>query len=453
MNSRLSLHTRISLVLTLLAATLLLVLAAVWLHGAKTVIHEEIEAASRVSEQWLKALAGEWRMVPADRLTSRVLDVVRPLGRVRANELRVETAAGAVLYRSPPPKYKAGRTVPSWFSALLAQDFEPRAVLAGDVRLVLQPDASRSIIDAWDDLLAMAGWAGALLILLFVASRWALGLALRPLDQVMAGLDRMGYGRFDTRLPLFATPELGRLSLAFNGMADRLAAAVDENVRLETEREVADRMQRELEGERRGIARELHDELAQGMTAVRSLAGAIVQRTYEQPAVLGMAQSIVAVSGEMQSGIRAILHRLSPLAGRSLETTLGHLVTAWRSQHQGIDLCVSFDLGKAPLADEVARTVVRVVQEGLTNVVRHAAATRVDLTVTRGLLLDIRLADNGCGWAGQASAFGGSGLGLAGMRERVTLLGGDLEFHHPAEGGFCLHATLPATQILETTHE
>ena len=443
-------HTRISLVLTGLAAALLLVLAGVWLRGAQSGIHEEIEAASRVSDQWLKALAGEWREVPPAALPERVLAVVRPLGRVRANELRVERADGSLLYRSPPPTYKAGRTVPDWFAWLLDQQFAPRMVVVGDLRLVLQPDASRSLIDAWDDLLAMAGWAVVLLMLLFAATRRALGLALRPLEQVMAALDRTGRGRFDTRLPAFATPELGRLSVAFNGMADRLAEAVDENVRLETGREVADRMQQRLETERRAIARELHDELAQGITAVRALAGAIVQRTADQPRLFSPAQSIVAVTGEMQNGVRAILQRLSPLSGQGLQATLRRLLAAWREQHPAVELVVSLELGTTPLADQVAQALVRIIQEGLTNIVRHAAASRVELSVARRAEgVAVRLADNGNGCAGQLSPQAGCGLGLAGMRERVEALGGDLEFNQPAGGGFCLIARLPDSHFQE----
>ena len=100
-------------------------------------------------------------------------------------------------------------------------------------------------------------------------------------------------GRFDVRLPVFPLRELGRLSLAFNGMADRLEEAVEDNVRLKSEREVACLVQARLEDERRAIARELHDTLAQCITGVRALAGAIAQRTSDQPALQQPAQTIV----------------------------------------------------------------------------------------------------------------------------------------------------------------
>lgn len=451
---RLSLHTRVGLVFTALAASLLLVLAGFWLHGARSAMHEEVEAASRVSEQWLQALAGELRELPPAVLPGRLLGIVKPLGRIRANALTVTTADGSVLYSSPPPTYKAGRSVPGWFAALLAPQFASRSLTVGDLQLTLQPDASRSLIDAWDDLLAMAGWAVLLLAGIFVASRRALDRALRPLEQVMQALDRTGSGRFDTRLPVFATPELGRLSRAFNGMADRLTAAVNDNVHLETEREVAEQMQARLQEERKLIARELHDELAQGITAVRALAGAIVQRTGEQPALHGHAQSIVAVTGEMQDGVRNILQRLRPAAGRALVPTLEHLLNGWRQQNEGIALSSQLAPGESPLAEPVAQAVIRIVQEGLTNVVRHARASRVDLRLSRqGDWLQLSLADNGQGCDGRPSPQAGCGFGLAGMQERVAALGGHLKFEKPLGGGFRLLVRLPAAAVAISVEE
>ena len=432
----LSLHTRISLVLTALAASLVAVLAGLWLHGTRAAIGEEIEAATRVSELMLKTLSAG--IADADRLVA----AVRPLGRIRAHELRVVDAGGALRYRSPGPTYQAGRSAPGAFAALIMPALAERRIAVGELTLVLAPDASRSMIDAWDELTAMAGWADALLALLFAAARWALVRALRPLALVMQALDRTGAGRFDTRLPVFAPPELARLSRAFNGMADRLVAAVDDNVRLETEREVAERMNAHLEAERRGIARELHDELAQGITAVRALAGAIAQRTGELPAVHGQAQGIVAVTGEMQDGVRRILHRLR--SQEALPAALGRLLAAWQVQHEEIALERRIELGDRPLPEPLAQAVVRVVQEGLTNVVRHAGASRVELAIVRDADgLRLALADNGRGRDGRPSVQAGCGLGLTGMAERVAQLGGRLEFDHPAGGGFRLTARFP----------
>ena len=441
---KLSLHTRVGLVLTALAASLLVVMAGFWLHATRNAIHEEVEAASRVSEQWLRAVLGEMHDVPAATRGERLLGVARAIGRVRANELEIRTAAGETIYRSPAPSYKAGRAAPAWFAGLLASDQPARTLAVDGYTLTLHPDASRAIVDAWDDLAAMAGWAVACLGLLFIATRIALGRALHPLAQIMRALDRTGRGRFDTRLPVFATPELGRISRAFNGMADRLGEAVDDNVRLESAREVDRQMHDRLEEERRIIARELHDELAQGITAVRALAGAIVQRTGDAPSLHIPARGIVAVTGEMQDGVRNILHRLRPAAGNSLAITLERQLAGWREQQPDIELAARLEIGHAPLTDDLAQAVVRIVQEGLTNVVRHAHASRVELCITRTAgYLQLTLADNGRGRSGQPSSQAGCGLGLAGMGERIAALDGHLQFEQPAGGGFRIFVRLP----------
>lgn len=453
-NRRLSLRTRVGLVLTGLAASLLLVLGALWLHGTRNAIHEEVEAATRVSEQWLKVVIGDLQSLPAVERGERLLGVAKAIGRVRANVLQIHDGEGGLRYVSPPPTYKAGRQAPAWFASLLAADLPTRSFSIDDFRLSLHPDASRAVLDAWDELLALAGWALLLLLALFAAACGALARALRPLEQIMQALDRLGHGRFETRLPQFTTPELGRISRAFNGMADRLSAAVDENVRLDTEREVAERMQAGLQAERQMIARELHDELAQGITAVRALAGAIVQRTPGEPSLHIPAQSIVAVTGEMQDGVRHILHRLRPSASPSLALALDHHLGNWRRQHPDIELLSHVAIGEQPVADDLALTVLRCVQEGLTNVVRHAAASRVEIRLERAAgWLHLSLADNGCGPGGKPSAQAGCGLGLTGMGERVAALGGHLHLSSRAEPGFRIDVRLPDIHSLHLQEE
>lgn len=439
---QLNLHTRVGLVLTALAASLLLVLGGLWLHGARSGVHEEVEAATRVSEQWLRVVDGELRRLPPAERADRLLEIVSSIGRVRSSVLELRGNDGQLRYASPPPSYKAGRSAPRWFAGLLAADLPVRRIDVAGQPISLYPDASRAVLDAWDELLAMAGWAGLLLLAMFLATRTALARALRPLDQVMQALDRTAAGRFDFRLPAFATPELDRLARAYNGMADRLTSAVDDNVRLETEREVAQQMHARLTDERRLIARELHDELAQGITAVRALAGAIVQRTGEQAALHSHARSIVAVTGEMQEGVRHILHRLRPPA-ECLDKQFERLLGNWRRQHGEIALHERMDLGLGNIDAEMAQTAMRVVQEGLTNVVRHSGADRVELAIDRiGAGLQILVADNG---RGGAAGQPGCGLGLTGMRERIALVGGEMSIEYPAGGGFRLLVRLPVS--------
>jgi two-component system, NarL family, sensor histidine kinase UhpB len=447
---RLGLHTRISLLLTAVVASLTLVLAGFWLSSTRDSIREEVEAATRVCEQWLHVVAADVRSAPSATTNFRLLADIRAVGRIRANALEVIDAQGKRIYLSPQPTYKAGRTAPAWFAQATEPSFAPRRITAGNMTLILTPDPSRASLDAWDNLFAMAAWACALLATLFLVTRWALNRTLYPLKQIKTALERTGQGHFDVRLPVFPSHDLDRLACAFNGMADRLTDAVNDNVRLQSESELARLLQTRLEAERRSIARELHDELAQGITAVRSLAGAIVQRTTEQPALHGHAQSIIAVTGQVQEGIQHILQRLRPLdngAASGLDRTLHHYLEVWQQHYP--DLALKVELcSDAIVSEELALAVLRIVQEGLTNVVRHAAAAQVQLTLTHlqqddAAWLELTLIDNGRGLSSEASSNAGCGFGLTGMRERVAALHGDLSLANTAGGGTCLRARLP----------
>lgn len=449
-----SLHTRMSFLLTTLAAVLLTALGGLWLAQARQSIHEEVEAATRVAEQWLTVSAREVYTRAPGWDSRRLLEQVRAIGRIRSNSLEVLDAGGVRRYQSPESTYKAGRSAPDWFSRLVSPDFSPRRIEAGDVTLVLHPDASRATLDTWDDLVVMATWAGVLLAGLFFAVRRSLDRGLRPLHQVMAALNHTGRGSFDTRLPVFLEPELGRLANAFNGMADRLAQAVNENVRLGIEREMSARLQARIEDERRSIARDLHDELAQGITAVRALAGAIAQRSTDMPTLHGPAQSIVAVTGQMQDGVRDILQRLRPQQGKeALDTDerLRRYLQIWQQHYPEIALTATLAAGNAPLSDDLLRTLLRIVQEGLTNVARHASATSVEVMLRRQQLgeerwLELIIADNGRGLCAPSSK-AGCGVGLAGMRERVAALGGELQFDTADGGGTRLSVRVPTTHV------
>lgn len=445
----LSLRTRVSLVLTALAATCTLGLGLLWLTETRAAIREEVEAASRVAGQWLAVAAQGAQRGDPGWSEERLLTHLAAVGRVRANVLDAVDAQGRLRYASPPSAYKAGREAPGWFARLVTPQAEPRQFAAGTLRLTLRPDPSRAVLDAWDDLQLYAALSGGLLLVLFAATWLALHRALRPLGQIMAALDRTGEGRFDARLPVYPVAELGRLARAFNGMADRLEEAVQQNVSLERDRELAHLLQSEREAERRAIARELHDELAQSITAVRAMAGALSQDNHAV-ATRQAAGMILGVTGRMQEGVRAILHRLRPAPVAGLDAALRGYLETWRQHHA--DLALEFECAAelGSVSDDVSLAALRIVQESLTNVVRHAQARRVAVRVgcaKGGLVLEI--VDDGRGLAGADAATRGSGLGLAGMRERAALLGGRVEMESAVGGGTRVRVWLPVQTMTE----
>ncbi|TVO53190.1 sensor histidine kinase [Denitromonas halophila] len=439
MHPRARLDTRVSLVVTLAAAVLMLFGGSLWLAATRDAIHEEIEAATRVAEQWVAVISQDAAADP-----EHIVQQLAAVGRVRANTLEVHDASGALRYRSPAPTYKAGRDAPAWFAALLTPDFAPRVITGPNLHIRLLPDASRSVLDAWDNAIAAAGWALAILILLGVAVRRAIDRALAPLTEFETALAHTGDGRFDIRLPRQRSLELDRLAERYNQMASQLAASLDQNARLEEDQAFARAVTARLEEERRQLARELHDEFGQGITAVRAITGAIAQKSRDDAGLHGNAQAILAMTGQMQDGVRAILERLRQ-PGADTPARLDDALTAycahWRNCYPAVDL----QLGLAPLPATLdasfSLTVLRLVQEALTNVARHANAHHVSVRLdasTTGLALTI--ADDGRGFD-PATPTGR--LGLTGMRERLAARHGRLHIAATPGAGTTLSIHLP----------
>lgn len=443
-----SLRTRISLIIVAVSASFVLAIGVLWLADTRASLNEEIEAASRVTEKWLgTAAAAVDRGDPAWQ-EARLLRQLRSLGRVRASELEALDRQGRRVYISPPSDYKAGRAAPAWFSQLVAPRVDERRFSAGGLIVVMRPDASRSVVDAWDDALMLTSIAGSLLLLLFVATWLVLHRTLKPLTQVVAALSRASEGHFATRLPVFPVSELGRVARAFNAMADRLAEAVRENVVLERDRELVGLVQAEREEERHMIARELHDELAQSITAVRAMAGALAQPgTPARPQ--DTARMILSVTDEMQAGVKAILQRLRPVQAAQVDQVAADYLAVWAKRHPRIGLQTEL---AAPcwLDDELTLTILRLLQESMTNVARHAEATRVTVTLRLAdeeiphLLLEIL--DDGRGLDGAPGVTRGSGRGLSGMRERARLLGGRMHAEPADGGGTAVRFRLPVSR-------
>ncbi len=169
-----------NLVVAALSAAFVIVLIAAEIQSARTSVREEIEAANRVASQLLGRLAAVYSRVGGPDL---VLQFLQQLGRVRANEVSLQTATGQVLYRSPPATYKAGREAPAWFAHLLApQQATYTFSLPGGVVLLVQAQPSRAVLDAWDDITRLAAIAAAMFVVVNGLAFWSVKRALEPLS-------------------------------------------------------------------------------------------------------------------------------------------------------------------------------------------------------------------------------------------------------------------------------
>jgi len=289
-----------------------------------------------------------------------------------------------------------------------------------------------------------------MLIAVNLAALWSVARVLEPFPIIAAGLERIERGDLAFRLPPLAGLEANRIGSAFNRMAqaveDKVGAegkAREAEARLAERREIAALTDQRIEEERRLIAHELHDEFGQSVTAIRSLALAIVSRTGDRdPATAEIAQMISDEAARLYDAMHGLIPRLAPLSldSTGLAASLENLVRDWQSRQPHIALRLSQDL-PANLGPRYTLAVYRVVQEGLINALRHAQATRIDIeAIAHGASLRVTVSDDGVGLSGEAPP---GHFGLRGLAERVAELGGECAIGNRDVGGARLCADIP----------
>src|SRR5262245_35837255 len=390
------LRTRLNLVVAGLTATFVVVLFAGEILTARDSVREEIEAANRAASQFLGRLAAIYSRQGGPEL---LLQFLQQLGRVQANDITLESASGEVLYRSPPPTYKAGRSAPDWFSKLLVPNTAKHIFpLPGGVQLIVEAHASRAVLDVWDKLASLLVAAAVMLVVVNGLAFWSVSRGFASLRVLVIGLERIQHGGrerlqrrdLDSRRPPLAGFEAQAMGAAFNRMAqavqDKVQAerkALEAETQLEERREMARLVEQHVEEERRLIAHELHDEFGQSVTAIRSLALAIAtQASGRDPAMIDAARLIADEAARLYDAMHGLIPRLAPLSLDSLglAASLDGLVRDSQRRYPLVEFSARHDLA-AELGPSVTLAAYRVVQEGLINAMRHAQAKHVDIDV------------------------------------------------------------------------
>lgn len=220
-------------------------------------------------------------------------------------------------------------------------------------------------------------------------------------------------------------------------------AALAERVREQTQelREYARRLDQVQDAERAHVARELHDELGQTLTAARLSLRLARQRFEREPAVIGPnLEQAATLLDALTTQTRALVHDLRPPVLDDLGLAAAVEWLAARTERSGGPACaVDAPRARLDLPPEVANTAFRCVQEALTNVARHASARSVRIRLLRDReSLHVEVHDDGVGARGARP-----GVGLIGMRERAAMVGGEFRFETRTEGGCSVYMSLP----------
>jgi len=200
------------------------------------------------------------------------------------------------------------------------------------------------------------------------------------------------------------------------------------------------------EDERRRIARELHDQLGQQLTALRLTLTALEAPTVDAPAFRRQIASLQELAEQLDEDISFRVWELTPtvLDHAGLPEALREYVSRWSVHfHVGVQL----HIGEPPperLPADVETTMYRLAQESLNNVIKHAGATHVDVILEwRHGYASLIVEDNGVGFVAAAPDTTSQGLGLIGMRERASLVGGHLQIESEVGRGTTIVLRVP----------
>lgn len=340
---------------------------------------------------------------------------------------------------------------PSWFVNFMghiSEPWEPKRLpveILGQPKgkIIITPDPSYEFGEIWNQLTGIFYLAGVFFILTNILVAWIVFRALSPVEFILHALTELELGNLKVRMPHLKTSELSAISSKFNHMTKTLRLSIEQNHQL------SQKLIRVQEEEKKSLARDLHDEFAQSLTAIH--ADAAVLKTLankEYPKIKPSAHAISDLSKHLMNLVGGMLNRLKlgVLNELGLEEGLIDLIHTWKLRHPKITLISLINLkGLSKTNEMISVTTYRIIQECLTNISRHAKAKNVEIKIqcikknASSKMIDIYIQDDGVG----LSKSHRDGFGLSGMRERIHEINGNIKIISKMNRGVTLRIQLP----------
>ena len=277
----------------------------------------------------------------------------------------------------------------------------------------------------------------------------------RPLRDLVRTIEDYGEGNLSRRAKCNSSDEICHLAQSFNRTADTLATKIAERQQVEDHlhrsrsqfRDLSAHLQRIREDERTRIARDIHDDLGQCLTTLKLDLALLYQDTPEQSALVR--QRVREMSHLVDGTINSVRRIITELRPRLLDDLGLTAAIEWQTadfqKRTGIPVSLSVYPREIILDRDRSTVLFRVLQEALLNVVRHAAATSVSVSLTDiDGKVEFEVRDNGRGITAEESGHRTS-FGLLGIRERAESLLGTVSISGKPGDGTVLTVTFPTT--------
>ncbi|WKA31047.1 histidine kinase [Bradyrhizobium roseum] len=446
-----SLRTRINLLLALVLALGLAANIARLVLEAGPRVQAEDRSVVRLAREFIDTIVAGLNEAPdAEARLNRMVD---DLNRLRHISITRQGDGAGMSGAVPDTGDSAGaRSPPAWFVAFVHPEKTtvsvPILIKGKPGSLLITSHPNDEVAEIWDGIITQLQIGTVIAIALFLITTRVVSRALAPIRTLSDAMTKIEAGGYDTRVKPDGPPELVAICDKLNHLAATLGDAVDDKRRL------AERVVSLQDVERKEIARELHDEFGPYLFALRAHAGALTRiADANDPAadvVRKHGGAILEQVNALQQSNRRVLEKLRPagLSELGLREALGALLRLWGESHPDVAIETAISPSLGDTGETADLTIYRTIQEALTNVFRHAGATRINVTVepvglTSGLTgrggARVRVRDNGSGLRPDHKL----GFGLTGMRERILALGGSLTIAS-GDHGVTVEAVVPS---------
>ncbi|MCQ8129723.1 ATP-binding protein [Methylomonas rivi] len=433
-----SLRYQIIFRILLSSLCILLLGGAIAIWQARQSVEKEVEASIHLALQ-LVTLG----MADASSLQSAEdLSRFRALRQTRHLSMQLQKPDGQLVHFAGEQQPSHPEDMPpAWFIRAVTGDYPKveHRINTQDgkaLTLIIEAQPLDEITEVWQESVGFFSSLSLLTLLSFLVVNLVLNKSLKAIGVIVDALRIIETGHYKHQLPAFSTEEFDNIAKAVNHMTVELEKTRQENSDL-TQHSLAIQ-----EEERQHLSQELHDEFGQSLTAIKVMA---VTASRPNADVGKITATVSEICDHLTLVLRSMMQQLHPLVltELGLKATLEEMVNHWSERNPGLKLSIVCSDAVDGLDKNIARQVFRVIQECLTNVVRHADARQVSIELRvqpaeNKLLLHV--ADDGRGCDLQNLS---RGFGLRGIKERIRSLAGEVSLDSQPGAGMRISAWIP----------
>ncbi len=431
-----SLRYQISIRILLISLSVLLIGGTIAIWQARNSVSEEVDSSINLAIQLIKIGIGTTKIHQTDwmfRLNS--------LEQTRHLKIQIKKSSGEIINITHQSQLSEQNKTPEWFTNLVVGKY-PKVEYQIDtmnnnfLTLIIQANPMDEISEVWDESIAFFTSLLFLVSLTFLSVHLVFNKTLLAIQSIVDHLKGIETGDYQSKLADFSTREYDDIAVAINHMTTVLDSTQRQN------RALTQHSLEIQEEERQRLSQELHDEFGQSLTAIKVMA---VTGTHKKIDNQKISASIIDICDHLMTVLRSMMKQLHPLilTELGLKATLEDMLHHWDTRNTSTSFSLHCDDAVDNIDATVTIQIFRVIQESLTNIIRHAHSSHVTIILdvkTNPNILRLVITDDGQGFNLDNVA---TGFGLLGMEERVKLLGGKFTLHSQINEGTQINVQVP----------